>query len=323
MEGRLTGLDALRGIAALCVVLYHAAVFATGEPSPGKAYLAVDFFFVLSGYVMAGAYEDKLAAGMGGTRFLIARIRRIVPTMAFGGLLGLPLLYVTMPEHFITFAALNLLMLPVLFVGNIPFLLNGPAWSTFFELTANVLHAFCLHRVRTHILIVTVVGLGGVLVTIGWRWGINVGAMTDTFTAGFPRVLFSYIMGIVLWRKCGNRLPALLQGWLTLAAMPAFFMAVWYFEVQTGLVDLLFIFALSPALIAGGASLDAGKIGSTVGALSFPLYAVHSPIIETLRAIGLPVSVQIASAIGVAAAIVIIPQVIGMITRRLPRYSQT
>lgn len=85
-------LDGLRGVAALSVVVMHRHVWFGLEGWLAHGYLAVDFFFMLSGYVMARTYEQRLSEGYGAWRFMAARYRRLWPVMALGTLFGAPLL---------------------------------------------------------------------------------------------------------------------------------------------------------------------------------------------------------------------------------------
>ena len=86
---RLDGLDALRGIAALLVAVMHIQHISGGGDLFARAYLAVDVFFVLSGYVMARTYEPKFACGMRLRDFAAVRLKRLWPTMCIGALLGM------------------------------------------------------------------------------------------------------------------------------------------------------------------------------------------------------------------------------------------
>ena len=79
-------LDGLRGVAALAVVIFHFMEIAVPNPNNNfiaHAYLAVDFFFCLSGFVIAYAYDDKMAAiGIG--QFLKRRFIRLHPLVIIG-----------------------------------------------------------------------------------------------------------------------------------------------------------------------------------------------------------------------------------------------
>ena len=128
----------LRGIAALCVLGLHVEWIYNLSPRLfAKSYLAVDLFFMLSGYVMARTYEPRMAQGLAPLRFLLTRYRRLWPVMAIGCLIGLPKLFVDTPNPavFTAAATLNLLLLPLPW-KELAFPMNIPAWSIFLELAA-------------------------------------------------------------------------------------------------------------------------------------------------------------------------------------------
>ena len=86
-NGRLASLDGMRGIAALMVALYHWGFVA--EPSARPGYLAVDFFFALSGYILALIYAERLSNGLGSRQFMALRIIRFYPIYFAGYCLGM------------------------------------------------------------------------------------------------------------------------------------------------------------------------------------------------------------------------------------------
>jgi len=63
MVKRYESLDGMLGLCALIVVLYHCGYGLNTPPLVGSGWLSVDVFFVLSGFVIALAYEDKLRTG--------------------------------------------------------------------------------------------------------------------------------------------------------------------------------------------------------------------------------------------------------------------
>ena len=310
--GRLGGLDTLRGIAALCIVAFHALMLVTQDFGIGKAYLAVDFFFVLSGYLMARTYEHRFAAGMGLRAFMRVRLARLYPFMLAGGLIGVLFLRQVMPDHWMQAAAFNLLLLPVLF-GHLAFPLNVASWSIFFELLANALHPLALARMRKGALIALLALLGAMLVKLAMTRDIDVGGSPDTLLAAVPRVLFSYILGILLWRQWGDAPPVRLPAWATFAAMPAFFVGVWAAGVTGGWADLIFVFVVSPVLLIGGLSARGGRVGAAMGALSFPLYAVQMPVLELSHRAGWPMAACVAMCVAVAGVLAAVP----MLARRV------
>lgn len=265
--GRLYGLDALRGIAAVLVLIGHTSL--QMGTTFGKLYLAVDFFFMLSGYVMARTYEPRMA-GNGRWKFLRARLWRLWPLMAFGTLLGLPLVE---PDRYGAFF-LGLLLVPS-FATYMLYPFNGPAWSILFEFFANLVHALGIDRLKTlHVLCLSGAAWG-VLTVIAWNADeTNFGQISVMWWGGIPRVLFAYFFGVALYRVWQDRPPFRLPAAVTLLAMPAILLP----PVDWWGADLLFGLIVCPLLIAGGLALDAGNLGKWAGAMSFPLYAIHIPV---------------------------------------------
>ena len=270
---RLDGLDALRGIAALCVFAYHAL-----EEVGSNAYLAVDFFFMLSGYVMARTYEARLAGGLVPTRFFVMRLGRLWPTLFFGSLLAVPWLLSQHPIADVWPAIVaNLLLIPFA-VGGWMFLLNGPAWSICFELFANALHAVLLWRLSPRAIAALLVPLIVLLALAASRYSFDVGSTLNGFGAALPRVLVSYGIGILLWRKWRDAPSIKVSGAFTLLIMPAFFGINALIAGDSWQADLLFVLLVCPLLIAGGLRIErVHPVLLWFGAISFPLYAVHVP----------------------------------------------
>lgn len=274
MGARLTGLDAMRGLAALIVLIFHTSrVYKGYDPFP-TGYLAVDFFFTLSGYVMARTYETRLHQGWT-LPFLKARVKRLWPMMVIGGMIGLPILALNIGWWAVPVAALNLAFIPVFYKKEI-FPLNGPYWSLFYELVANITHALLLHRASNRQLAAIVIALGGVFAYLGWlNGGISFGTMPQTFWQGFVRVHFSYLLGVLLYRLWQDQPPIPVPAWLALLIMPIALAFPLHWALQLG-----FVAVLVPLMIAGGLSFAAGRIGAWLGAISFPLYVLHLPLLK-------------------------------------------
>src|SRR5580692_3274314 len=98
---RLVALDGARGLSALAVAFFHF----DRNVWPAHGYLAVDLFFLLSGYVIAGAYETRLQRGSGLGWFFGVRMARLYPIYLFGTLIGLACYLVAHPPAGV-FAAL-------------------------------------------------------------------------------------------------------------------------------------------------------------------------------------------------------------------------
>jgi peptidoglycan/LPS O-acetylase OafA/YrhL len=293
-SGRLPGLDVMRGLAALYVLGFH---FAWNYALPtrffAKGYLAVDLFFMLSGYVMARTYEKRFAEGFTVGRFMVVRYWRLWPIMAVGSLLGVPKLLSETNEltGFFLAAACNLLLLPVP-APYLAFPLNIPAWSIFFELAANLVHALILWRLGARWLLALIVAAVPTVVWVGLHYGtFDLGAHTDHFLAALARSMLSYLIGIVLWRWWRDE-PALPFPTILAAAAA---LATWAAGALSGIadwrLDLLIILVVCPLLLAAGlryrpSNRMALGIAGGLGALSFPLYATHMPVLEGMKVLG-------------------------------------
>lgn len=281
--GRLEGLDALRGIAALIVVGLHiVSVYGLETAIFSRAHLAVDFFFMLSGYVMARTYERDGKLKLPALSFVKKRYFRLWPPMVFGAVLASAVLIVDgTPLRLLPLMIPPLfLMLPNLFtwsrgVGAFPG--NPPAWSITAELFANLVHAVLLARLSTRA--VAVVGLVALAATQLIAPGLDTRA--DAMFTQIPlRTLASYSIGIVLWRSS----PAWgLSPWFGILALPGSLFALSL--ASTAYAELAFI-ALCPLILLSGLTRDVTRIGPFLGALSFPLYAVHYPTLLLARETG-------------------------------------
>ncbi|GAB4024449.1 acyltransferase family protein [Spirosoma koreense] len=286
-----TGLDGLRGIAALAVVLFHFMEWIYTDPSQnfiGHGFLAVDFFFCLSGFVIGYAYDDRIGS-MGRTSFLLARLIRLHPLVIFGSLLGFVAFWL---DPFVSYASAyrpgqlawllvgSLLLIPLPLMKERGFNLfgfNAPSWSLFWEYIANVAYAFILCRLsRRSLLVVTALAAVG----IGWvsyRSGNLLGGWSGpTFWDGGVRVAYSFSAGLLIYRSrwiIPNRLS--FPGLAILLAL-AFLMP--YFS-WNWLAEALVVLVYFPLLICLGAGcrLSAGmsRLAAFLGALSYPLYMTH------------------------------------------------
>ena len=312
-------LDGLRGVAALLVVVYHVFEgFSFAELTNGAGdglirtfnhgYLAVDFFFMLSGFVLSYAYDDRFRSMSLGS-FFKRRLIRLHPMLLVGVLIGATTFLIqgavtwsgetVAPQWIALSALLACFMIPALpgvgyeVRGNgEAFPLNGPSWSLFFEYIGNILYALILRRLNKAWLAV-VVALTG----LGWAWfaltnvsgygSMGVGWTIDSvnFGGGMLRMLFPFALGMLLARHFK---PLYVRGafaWCSLALVGLF--AVPYIEGQEPVcmnsVYELFCLAVAFPLIVwlGASGVAGGKKASAVcdllGQLSYPLYVIHYP----------------------------------------------
>ena len=305
-------LDGLRGVAALMVMWFH--VFEAFATSPvdqrvNHGYMAVDFFFILSGFVIGYAYDDCWGKGMTVKGFFRRRLIRLHPMVIVGAVLGAVAFCVQGCEKWdgtaVPLAAvglallLNLFLLPVV-PGTMPevrgnnemYPLNGPSWSLFFEYIGNILYGLFVRRLRTVALavLVGVAGAGLAVFAIGnfsgaGHLGVGWSMIDYNLLGGFLRVAFSMSAGLLLSRVFK---PMRIRGafWLcsagvvVLLAMPHVGgeERLWL----NGVYDAVCVLLLFPLLVYMGASGKAtdpvtSKVCKFLGDISYPLYIVHYP----------------------------------------------
>lgn len=288
-------LNGLRGIAAIAVVTSHLRNY-LGPYFPANVGLAVDFFFVLSGFVLAHAYEDRLRGELSGPRFMAARLIRLYPlylgALIIGGAAAAFLHHLDVPKLWATIG-FNLLMLPppMSLSSNSHDLypLNFPAWSLLFELIANLIYALIARRLSNSLLAAIIaLGFFGLIATGLTAGTLDQGVRPLQFWGGLARVTFSFFVGVALYRLWRTRppkfgLPAALL--FVLLVMPMLLKpegsAAWIY-------DLAVIVLYFPLLVWLGATARAGRrwtsISVALGALSYPLYVLHIPVWNLVRA---------------------------------------
>ncbi len=292
-----TTLDALRGIAAIAVVGLHAETMI--NPSavllPG-AYLAVDLFFVLSGFVLEHAYGARLATSMTPRRFLTIRYIRLYPLFALGALLGAfsAILAVMMGAGELSggsvilaiASAAFLLPSPTWFESDLLFPVNVPGWSLVYELMINAVFVVAYRHLTARVLLTTIVISGIALIGAVFDAGsADLGSGWSTALGGIPRVTFSFFVGVVVRRYVSQRRVEVDAAWvIPLIVIPLFMVSA---GSARPIFDLLAVLLLFPLIIAIGATYEIRPAGHPLarmlGLISFPIYAIHYPVLEVLR----------------------------------------
>jgi peptidoglycan/LPS O-acetylase OafA/YrhL len=301
MNGDLTNtkqhfkvLDGLRGIAAIAVVIFHFMEITVPDYKDSfiaHAYLAVDFFFCLSGFVIAYAYDQKLIK-IGIANFLKLRLIRLHPLVLFGAVIGLlafvfdPFsnLYSKYQNNVLMLFLSSSLMVPYPLVHeryfNL-FHLNPPTWSLLWEYLANVCYALFLVKISNKVLwILTVVAAGALIFEAQRSGNLAVGWGGENVAGGGIRVFFSFLVGILVYRSgwiINSKMTFLPVGMLLLITFMLPFTAFNRF------VDPLVVILYFPFLVAlgAGAKLPASlnKLCTLSGDISYPLYIIHYPFI--------------------------------------------
>jgi peptidoglycan/LPS O-acetylase OafA/YrhL len=209
-------LDGLRGIAALAVVIRHCPDL-FGEDALFESYLAVDFFFALSGFVLAHAYGKQLRKELSASHFMALRFTRLYPLYLLALAISLATSWKQLAHGELTVDLLfAVLFLPTLGNTITLFPLNGPSWSLFFELAANALFGLIDRRLCNYTLGLIVIAAGCAVAisvaTSAFGFGhAGVGAMDagynwSSFGAGLLRVIYSFFAGVLVYRMRWPRL---------------------------------------------------------------------------------------------------------------------
>ncbi len=293
---KFLALDGLRGLAAILVVYHHQHLAGIND-APAGAYLAVDLFFLMSGFVIGHAYERRLETGMTPMAFMRLRLIRLYPLYILGSAAGLAIAAAFgRLSQLHPASATELLRATGSAIGFIPYFstdptvnafpLNGPGWSLFFELAANLVYAIFAVRLSTRALALLSLGSGMLLVWFAWHGGdLNLGFRTVGFIGGLPRVGFSFFGGVVLYRlHRGGRLLKLRADplWAILAALVLLTLPMrggpsWIQALAVVMIGFPAMLVLAIASAAPSPRL--ARLFAWSGELSYPLYAIHGPII--------------------------------------------
>lgn len=307
-------LDGLRGVAAMLVIWYHFFEgFATSptDQMMNHGYLAVDFFFVLSGFVLGYAYDKRWQSGnMTAGRFMLRRVIRLHPMVVLSVVLG-AVAYLLQGSvkwdgtpvslsMVVLALCMGLLLIPVLpgagaeVRGNGEmFPLNGPSWSLFYEYIGSILYAFVLHRLGRKslgaVVAISAVGLAACAIcNMSGAYHLGVGwSMADGgWIGGFFRLSFSFGIGLLMQR--GFKARHIRGAFWKCSALIAVVMACPYVggpepSVYNAIYDLACTLLLFPAIVyigACGTTTDrfSTAVCETMGQLSYPVYIIHYPV---------------------------------------------
>lgn len=308
-------LDGLRGVAAFAVIWYHFfEAFATTpvDQRMNHGYLAVDFFFVLSGFVIGYAYDGRWRNnGMSAGQFMLRRVIRLHPLVIFSLVLGAIAYMIQgsvrwdgtpMPISMLLLAMLlGLFLIPVPAGTNADvrgngemFPLNGPSWSLFFEYIGSILYAVWLHKLSrkalTAVTVLSGIGLAMILLCnssgfyhlgVGWsmaEWG---------FLGGFLRLSFSFSIGLLMSR---NFKKFRIRGafWICSALILAILSCPYIStndnpSILNAVYDCICTLIAFPAIVyIGACGTTTDKISTKLcdfsGKLSYPIYIIHYPV---------------------------------------------
>jgi peptidoglycan/LPS O-acetylase OafA/YrhL len=300
-------LDGLRGVGAFLVVMRHVpALF--GPLRVPESFLAVDLFYLVSGFVVAHAYGERLAGGGFFGGFVKTRIIRLYPLYLIGLLVGVMTAVASMlsdpdgfwtPMKVVECVATGLLMIP-----RFPGLsingttLNGPIWTLLYELIANFVYAAAIRLLKTWVLVAIVVVCGAGVVFAEIHYGtLDVGYNLTDQWAALTRVGFSFFAGVLIYRLVGNHEQrSILAAWACVAVL-AVALAIHVPDDFTPVYEIGMVLVGLPMMAIAAAHFEpdplSGRLFSFVGLISYGVYIVHQPlgnlaVMELQRVVRIP-----------------------------------
>lgn len=296
---RFVVLDGLRGIAAFAVIADHVPSDLVRALIPGR-YLAVDFFFILSGFVLCHAYAERLKSRIRTFGFLRIRLIRLYPLYALGLLLGAShVLFLSVIGYAGTslsgltaMTAISLLFLPVpsgVSGGDLLYPLNPPSWSLFSELVANVVYAALAPWLSLRVL-VAILAVSGVAVLhfIPNEPDLGAGWKLSDIHIGIARAMFGFFAGVAIYRaRAVFKVPPV-PVWLAVSllmlmlCLPVPDEARRWFDAMACLILMPCIIMMVQNARATG---RVSTIASWLGLVSYGVYVLHEPIYFWLRSL--------------------------------------
>ena len=316
---RFETLDGMRGIAAIFIMLFHYNI-QNGYRFFFNAFTAVDFFFILSGFVILHSYGDKLASGMANSDYFARRIARLLPLSMVGVILGVPaflLMQKTSQTDFsepaIWAAALsNMFFIPAFnnnwfmldgakIVGQL-FPTDGPLWSIFFEFFASFVFIFFNRLGNKMLSVCCILFLLDIVIFSLWNghvvgnrlFDFDAGWGMKNFIGGFSRVCFGFTCGMVIYRliqaKKSLSTSTNSRGWNPLIIYLCLVLMLAFPFYLKGFYSIIEISFLAPLLIFHGAQAQISgkvlaKLSSALGTLSFPIYCLHYPVMLSVKSL--------------------------------------
>ena len=298
-DGQVYALHLLRGIAAILVMLLHLHGYLTDEPNfVPSGHLAVDLFFLLSGFVIAYSYDEKLKSGMAPKQFAAVRLIRLFPLYALSLAIAVLTVALTVAEKgWGVYSRLDLLTTflfssvflptppPLSTFPDILYPWNGPAWSLFFELLINFAYGFVAVKLSGRVLAATIIVAALLLVAAAFSFGtLEGGATWQTYPVGFPRVIFSFSLGVAIKRYwMGPTQLARIGPWL----LSILCIAILVFDPGDFLRpydNLLVIIVLWPLVVIAASRMSFAKgwriVSQLSGDASYGIYVLHIPLLN-------------------------------------------
>ena len=318
MNHRYAALDGLRGVAALIVAACHTHIIIDRNIIP-HGYLCVDFFFIISGFVMDKAYSAELSNFLSFRKFIQKRAVRLYPMIFLGASFGAIVVLFTAHSsggHLALGALTALLVLPFPSDGTLGYglwPLDPPAWSLFWEIAVNILFGLWMFRLPIRALsgLLVLGALALAAAALSFRT-LEVGFLDTNAIGGPARVIFGFTAGVLISRLHTNgRLP-LWRGSIWWLAAAVFVIMTFPLDQVHGTFDLLSVTIIFPILVIFAINTSVySNFWNWSGKISYPLYLVHYPILVAVAPlfVGQPEWMHLFGYFGLLAAYLIAAQV--------------
>jgi peptidoglycan/LPS O-acetylase OafA/YrhL len=292
-------LDALRGIAAIGVVMFHDGPLFTPIDAPG-GYLGVDLFFMMSGFVIARAYDERFRAGMDVREFMRIRLTRLCPLYLLGTMLGLLVAIVSFNGNNVDhwtgptislMAIFSIVMFPNItgFQNDLLFPFDIPCWSLFMEIAVNLAFGLLWKQLTTGRLIVVIACSAlAVLYFLSAAGNMPDGGSAHKLAPGVVRTIFGFFVGVLIARQSGAIAPQKNTA-LFAAICLAFTVAVSSTPVHRVCWDAMCAMLVFPVIVYAAAEVDPPAwlrpAATFLGSISYAVYALHYPLLAAANAV--------------------------------------
>ena len=296
---RFVVLDGMRGLAAIAVITDHVHSPIAEALLPGR-YLAVDFFFVLSGFVLAHVYGPRLQRNLSLFEFMRVRLIRFYPLYIVGLLAGAALMALhavrgwneATLDHVAASTVFGLAFLPVppnfSIWPDAPFPLNGPSWSLFFELFINAVFAAIVLWLTPRRS--ALIALGGAVALVAFTYlsgELGGGHRWSNFLGGFARVTLGFFAGVCIYQLRAYWRAPTLPAWAGFALLLAALMAHAPDRDWRMAFDMIASIVVFPLLVMMCADSPISgrfaRLPAWMGAVSYGVYVLHVPLWGWLR----------------------------------------
>lgn len=302
-SNHILSLDLCRGLAAFVVMIYHINFLLFEEWNIFlRGYLCVDFFFILSGYVIASSYDARVASGLSVRRFFIIRMARLWPLVLLTTLIAFTVQIIRLRRNIpeisgfdliVTLVANTLMMPSPRSPNEFLFPFNGSAWSIFFEMAANLLYVVAFKYLSRGILTLVIAGSGLALAWTALRFNsLDVGMTQANFLFGFSRVFFSFFLGVMLFRLRDNFRLETNSGFLSLGLLAAgalICVPKIPFARLDGAIDLAIVICVFPIILRiAERTKMSGRLSAFAwffGGISYSVYLLQTPLVVAFSAL--------------------------------------